>query len=50
VGDPEKFRELEDQMCNFVPGMSQSPDRLDSMVYGITELLLLSGGWARGIG
>ena len=50
VGDPAKFRELEDQLCNFVPGMSQSPDRLDSMVYGCTELLLLSGGWARGIG
>jgi hypothetical protein len=50
VGDSEKFRELEDQMCNWIPGMSKSPDRLDSMVYGCTELLLLSGGWARGIG
>ena len=49
VGDSEKFRELEDQMCNWIPGMSQSPDRLDSMVYGCTELLLLSGGWVRGI-
>ena len=50
VGDPAKFRELEDQLCTWVPGMSQSPDRLDSTVYGCTELLLLSGGWARGIG
>ena len=50
VGDPEKFRELEDELCNFVPGMKESPDRHDSLTYAITELLLLGGGWARGIG
>jgi hypothetical protein len=50
VGDPAKFREFEDELTNWVPGMAQSPDRLDSSVWGITELLLLSGGWARRIG
>ena len=36
------FPELEDQMCNWVPG-ERSPDRMDSLVWGITEL---SGGSA----
>lgn len=32
---------LETQMCSFVPGItSKSPDRLDAMVWAITELLL----------
>lgn len=36
--------ELEDQMCNFGPGGlegGQSPDRLDAMVWALTELMLL---------
>lgn len=35
------FDELEDQMCNWVPdsGM-KSPDRMDSMVWGMTEIML----------
>ena len=37
------FAELEDQMTDFVPGESASPDRLDSLVWAITEL---SGGAA----
>ncbi|MDR2464115.1 MAG: terminase family protein [Holosporales bacterium] len=33
------FPELEDQMCNFVPGQQQkSPDRMDALVWGATEL------------
>ncbi len=35
------FPELEDQMCNFTgEGTEDSPDRLDAMVWAITELLL----------
>lgn len=35
------FTQLEEQMCSFVPGLtSKSPDRIDALVWGITELLL----------
>jgi phage terminase large subunit-like protein len=35
------FPELEDQMCDFVPGqMTVSPDRVDARVWGFTELML----------
>jgi phage terminase large subunit-like protein len=35
------FPDLEDQMCNFVPDMvEKSPDRLDALVWAITELML----------
>lgn len=34
---------LETQMCSFIPGLtSKSPDRLDAMVWAVTELLLQS--------
>ncbi len=33
------FPELEDQLCDWVPG-STSPDRLDALVWAITELML----------
>lgn len=33
------FAELEDQLCSWVPGET-SPDRLDALVWGFTELLL----------
>jgi predicted phage terminase large subunit-like protein len=32
------FPELEDELCAWVPGMSDSPDRLDALVWGLTEL------------
>ena len=35
-----KLPELENQMWNWVDGMRMSPDRLDSMVHGFTELML----------
>ena len=36
VGD---FPDLEDQLCNWVPNTNQrSPDRLDALVWGLTEL------------
>jgi predicted phage terminase large subunit-like protein len=39
--------ELEDQMCTWVPGISASPDRVDALVWGVTELRgLSSGSWA----
>ncbi len=35
------FPELEDQMCNWVPGAGQnSPDRVDALVWAVTELKL----------
>lgn len=34
------FPELEDQLCTWVPGESDSPDRLDALVWAITELML----------
>lgn len=33
------FPQLEDQMCSWTPDMTESPDRLDAMVWGFTELL-----------
>ena len=33
------FPELEDQLCTWVPG-DDSPDRLDALVWGFTELML----------
>lgn len=33
------LRELEDQMCNWVPGVGDSPDRVDALVWSLTELL-----------
>jgi phage terminase large subunit-like protein len=34
------FKELEDQMCGWVPGeTSQSPDRLDALVWAATEIM-----------
>jgi phage terminase large subunit-like protein len=31
---------LEDQMCDFVPGMARSPDRVDALVWALTDLML----------
>lgn len=41
------FPEMEDQMCQWVPG-DKSPDRLDALVWAATELMLGSQGWSRG--
>jgi len=41
------FPELEDQLCEWVPG-EKSPDRLDALVWLLTELLL--GRYAKGSG
>lgn len=35
------FPDLEDQMCNYTPdGYDGSPDRVDALVYALTELML----------
>ena len=34
------FIELEDQLCGWVPGVSESPDRLDALVWALTELMV----------
>jgi phage terminase large subunit-like protein len=47
------FAELEDQLCNWIPGTGQhSPDRLDALVWALSELALEAGDtgmldWAR---
>jgi len=33
------MHDLADQMCTYVPGESRSPDRMDAMVWGATELI-----------
>ncbi len=39
------FGELEDQLCNWVPGGEYaSPDRLDALVWAFTKLMVKSGG------
>lgn len=41
--------ELEDQMCNFVPGGTSegvSPDRIDALVWAVSALMLEKGGGA----
>lgn len=44
------FGALEDQLCSWVPG-EKSPDRLDALVWGFTELMVSGrSGWARGAG
>lgn len=35
------FAELENEMCGYVPDrLQKSPDRMDALVYGVTELIL----------
>ena len=36
-----QFAELEDQMCHWVPGEGESPDRVDAMVWAFTKLFNL---------
>jgi len=35
------FRELEDQLCEWVPGEGDSPDRMDALVWALSSLNLL---------
>jgi phage terminase large subunit-like protein len=50
VRHARRFAELEDEMCNFtVDGLSggRSPDRLDALVWALTELMLKDDGEPR---
>lgn len=43
-----EFPGLEEQLCSWVPG-DKSPDRLDALVHGLTELMVTGRkGWSRG--
>ena len=33
------FEKLEDQLCSYAPGTSDSPDRLDACVYALSECM-----------
>jgi predicted phage terminase large subunit-like protein len=35
---------LEDEMCSFSQGAADSPDRLDALVYALTDLIVTAGG------
>lgn len=37
------FEDLEDQMCQWTPDTDESPDRMDALVWGLTELMLQGG-------
>jgi phage terminase large subunit-like protein len=37
------FGELEDQQCDYVPGESASPDRMDALVWALTDLSAARG-------
>ncbi|MFA6104740.1 MAG: hypothetical protein WC721_21305, partial [Victivallaceae bacterium] len=40
-----RFRQLEDQLCGYNPEMNQSsPDRMDALVWALTELSGCSSG------
>lgn len=41
------YPQLEEQLVSWVPG-DKSPDRLDALVHGMTELLVAKRGWGRG--
>ncbi len=43
------FPALEDELVLWVPG-DASPNRLDALVWALTELMLGGGGWTRGLG
>lgn len=40
------FPQLEDQMCEWVPGVDKSPDRIDALVWAVTKLT--EGSFQRG--
>lgn len=40
----DSFKDLEAQMCDYKPETKKSPDRMDALVWALTELMKLSGG------
>jgi predicted phage terminase large subunit-like protein len=45
----DSFKELEAQMCDYKPETKKSPDRMDALVWGLTELMKLNGQGAGGV-
>ena len=45
----DTFKELEAQMCDYKPDTKKSPDRMDALVWGLTELMKLNGQGAGGV-
>ena len=44
------FKDLEEQMCSYVPGVTKkSPDRMDALVWAITSLIEGSGNYSGAI-
>jgi len=42
------FNKLEEEMCSFAPdNFDGNPDRLDALVWGLTDLALQKGGGIR---
>lgn len=41
------FPELEDEMCSVIGGRAKSPDRLDAMVWAVSDLMLRRGAGPR---
>jgi phage terminase large subunit-like protein len=39
----DTFKELEAQMCDYKEGTKKSPDRMDALVWGVTEVLKIGG-------
>ena len=39
------FADLEDQLCNWTPQIEESPDRLDALVWALTELMIDGAEW-----
>lgn len=39
--------QLEDEMCTYVPGVTKSPDRMDALVWALTELSEIDSAKAR---
>jgi phage terminase large subunit-like protein len=43
-----EFQQLEDEQCNWIPGESKwSPNRVDALVWALTELMVQRQGWVR---
>ena len=46
VSHVEAFTDLEDQLCTWTPEDGTSPDRLDALVWALTDLIPHDGGRA----
>ena len=44
VGPARRFSDLEDEQCNWMPGIGWSPNRMDALVWLLTELMLGPAG------